>query len=157
MLASKTEDFSKKSASKRPSKFLSFLASIFYRFWLRLGLQLGSILGAKTPHNRKHGCKKKVVVLPKSGSEYDLAFEHRSRAFWPRFLGDQGSIFDDFGMIFRASWLTLGMFSAALGAVFSRLHQKDPRTCQGHSREQIRTDDYRKHQTSKLSSSKFLF
>ena len=30
------------------------------------------------------------------------------------FWGGQGSIFDDFWMIFGASWLTLGMFSAAL-------------------------------------------
>ena len=55
-------------------------------------------------------------------------------------------------MIFRASWLTLGMFSAALaggatpppaldlvfvvlGQVFSQLCQENPRTCRRQSRE----------------------
>ena len=32
-------------------KISSFFVSIFYRFWLRLGLQLGSILGAKRLQN----------------------------------------------------------------------------------------------------------
>ena len=95
-------------------KISSFFASIFYRFWLRLGLQHGAILGAKTPQNPKNGLQKKVPVLPKSGSGYEPAFEDRSRASWPRFLGGQGSIFDDFWMIFGTSWLTLGMFSPAL-------------------------------------------
>ena len=110
--------------------------------------------------------KKKVAVLPKSGSGYEPAFEDRSRASWPRFLGGQGSIFDDFWMIFRTSWLTLGMFSAALagGATppqtppiltwfslfllrsstnFAKKIQElaedkaeNPRTCRGQSREQ---------------------
>ena len=68
----------------------------------------------------------------------------------------QGSIFDDFWMIFRASWLTLGMFSAALpplltwfslfllrsSANFAKKIQElteekaeNPRTCRGQSRE----------------------
>ena len=125
-------------------KISSFFASIFYRFWLRLGLQLGAILGAKTAQNRKNGSKKRVPQLPKSGSGYEPAFEDRSRASWPRFLGGQGSIFDDFWMIFRTCWLTLGMFSAApdldlvfvvLGQVFSQLFQENLRTCRGQSRE----------------------
>ena len=33
-------------------KISCFFASNFYRFWLRLGLQHGAILGAKTPQNR---------------------------------------------------------------------------------------------------------
>ena len=51
---------------------------------------------------------------PQEGSGYEPAFEERLRASWPRFLEGQGSIFDHFGMIFQTSWLTLGMFSAAL-------------------------------------------
>ena len=106
------------------------------------------------------------MLLPKSGSGYEPAFEDRSRAFWPRFLGGQGWIFDDFWMIFRTSWLTLGMFSAALAggatppqtpplltwfslflvrssANFAKKIQElaedkaeNPRTCRGQSREQ---------------------
>ena len=95
-------------------KISFFFASIFYRFWLRLGLQHGAILGAKTPQNSKKWLQNFGTHAPESGSGYEPAFEDRSRASWPRFLGGQGSIFDDFGMIFRTSWLTLGMFSAAL-------------------------------------------
>ena len=39
-------------------KFSSFFASIFYRFWLRLGLQHGAILGAKTAPNSKKWLQK---------------------------------------------------------------------------------------------------
>ena len=110
--------------------------------------------------------QKKTVHLPKSGSEYDLVFGHRLRTFLHRFWGGQGSIFGDFWMIFRASWLTLGMFSAALAgggcapqtpplltwfslflvrssANFAKKIQElaedkaeNPRTCRGQSREQ---------------------
>ena len=81
---------------------------------MRLGLQLGSILAAKTLQNPKNGSKTNFAQFTKSGSGYEPAFEDLSRASWPRFLGGQGSIFYDFGMIFQASWLTLGMFSTAL-------------------------------------------
>ena len=49
-------------------KISFFFVSNFYRFWLRLGLQHGAILGAKTPQNPKNGFQKKVRVRPKRGS-----------------------------------------------------------------------------------------
>ena len=55
---------------------------------------------------------KTSAVRPKSGSGYEPAFEDRSRASWPRFWGGQGSIFDDFWMIF-------GSFLAYFGHVFA--------------------------------------
>ena len=100
-------------------KISCFFASIFFGFWLRLGLQLGAILGAKTAQNPKKWVQKKVGVLPKSGSEYDVATELRSRAFCHRFWGCQASIFEDFGVVFRFSWLTLGMFFSMFGHVGS--------------------------------------
>ena len=63
-------------------KISSFFASIFYRFWLRLGLQHGAILGAKTPQNPKKWSPKIVGQLPKSGSEYEYDFQERPRASW---------------------------------------------------------------------------
>ena len=41
-------------------KISSFFASIFYRFWLRLGLQHGAILGAKTPQDSKKWLQKTI-------------------------------------------------------------------------------------------------
>ena len=171
MLAPQIEDFPKLWPSKRPSK--SCFASIFYRFWLRLGLQLGANLGAKTAQNRKNGSEKMVPVLSKSGSGYEPAFQDRSRAFWPRFLGGQGSIFDDFCVIFGTSSLTLGMFSPALSCLgfrcswlglqptLPRKSKNLPRTkpriqepAEDKAEKKIRTNAFRKTQISKLSSSK---
>ena len=42
-------------------KISCFFASIFCRFWLRLGLQHGPILGAKTPQNPKKWLLKTIV------------------------------------------------------------------------------------------------
>ena len=55
------EDFSKKIGFQEAFKFspFFFVASIFNRCWLRLGLQHGAILGAKTPQNRKNDSNKK--------------------------------------------------------------------------------------------------
>ena len=106
-------------------EFLSILAPSWPPTWGHLGGQDASKSEKKTLAE----LQKKVAVLPKSGSRYEVAFEDRSRASRPRFFGGQGSIFDDFGMIFRASWLTLGTFSAAHKA-------ENPRTCRGQSREQ---------------------
>ena len=78
-------------------KISSFFASIFYRFWLRLGLQHGAILGAKTAQNLKKWDQKFGMVLPKSGSGYDFAFEHRLRAFWHRFGGVRARFSEIFG------------------------------------------------------------
>ena len=136
-------------------KISSFFASIFYRFWVRLGLQHGAILGAKTAPNLKRWLQKKVPQLPKSGSGYEPAFEERLRASWPRFLGGQGSIFDDFWMIFGSFLAYFGhvfacsflpWFSSFLvrsSANFAKKIQElaedkaeNPRTCRGQSREE---------------------
>ena len=45
--------FSEITAFQEAFKNSSFFASIFYRFWVRLGLQHGAILGAKTAQNSK--------------------------------------------------------------------------------------------------------
>ena len=47
-------------------KISSVLASIFYGFWVRLGLQHGAILGAKTAKNSKKWAVKILPVRPKS-------------------------------------------------------------------------------------------
>ena len=86
--------------------FLSILAPSWPPTWGHLGSQDASKF-EKWPQNFG-------TVLPESVSGYEPAFEDRSRASWPRFWGGQGSIFDDFWIIFGTSWLTLGMFSAAL-------------------------------------------
>ena len=109
------------------------------------------------------------------GSEYEPAFEDRSRAFWPRFSGGQGSMFNDFWMIFWASWFTLGLFSPALSCLGFRcswfglqptlprksknLPKTKPRIqepAEDKAEKKIRTDAYRKNQISKLRSSKLL-
>ena len=96
--------------SKRPSNFHRFL----HRFFIDFGSVFASNLGAKTAQNSKKWRQNIGTHPPKSGSGYEPAFQDRSRAFWPQFLEGQGSIFDDFWMIFRTSWLTLGMLSDAL-------------------------------------------
>ena len=111
MLASKIEDFPKLWPSKRPSKFHRFWASIFYRFWVHLGLQHGPILGAKTASNSKIGPKNFRMEVHKNGSGYELAFREGSGPSWPRFWGGPGSISGGFWMIF-------GSFLAYFGHVF---------------------------------------
>ena len=96
-------------------KISSFFASIFYRFWLRLGLQLGAILGAKTAQNPKKKVQNIGMVPPKSGSDYDVASELRSRPFCHRFWGGQASIFKNFWIFFRFPGLLWVCFSACLG------------------------------------------
>ena len=71
-LASEIEDFSEFLGFQDAFKIASFFASIFYRFWLRFDFQLGAILEPKTPQNPKKMLPKIIVLLPKSGSEYDL-------------------------------------------------------------------------------------
>ena len=111
MLASKIEDFPKLWPSKRPSKFHRFWASIFYRFWVHLGLQHGPILGPKTAPNPKKWAPKSLREPLLVGSQYDLPSEPRLRPFWPRFWGGPGSIFEGFWMIF-------GGFLAYFGHAF---------------------------------------
>ena len=141
--------------------FLSILAPSWPPTWSHLGSQ-------DAPNGLqklRRYAPKTPAVRPKSGYGYEPAFEDRSRASWPRFLGGQGSIFEDFWMIFGASWLTLAMFSAALAggasppqtpplltwfssflvrssANFAKKIQElaedkaeNPRTCRGQSRE----------------------
>ena len=108
------------------------------------------------------------TVATKSGSEYDLASELRSRPFWHRFLEDQGSISKDFGMIFQTFWPTLGMFSAAptrpqtpplliwfsffLASSLANL----PRESKNLPRTKPRTNPYRRlRETSELKASFF--
>ena len=109
------------------------------------------------------------------GSAYEHAFEDRSRASWPRFLGGQGSIFDDFWMIFGTSSLTLGMFSAAFSSlgfrcswlgllpILPRKSKNLPRTKQriqepaeNIAENKIRTHAFKKTLISKLCSSRLL-
>ena len=52
--------FSEIMAFQEAFKISSFFASIFYRFWVRLGLQHGAILGAKTAQNSKKMGSKNV-------------------------------------------------------------------------------------------------
>ena len=107
------------------------------------------------------------MLLPQSGSEYDLPCEHRFGPFWHRFWKDQGSILKIFASFFELPGLAyFGHFFGCscsprswLGFRWSwpspqPICQGNPRTCRGQSREQIRTDDYKKYQTSQLSSSK---
>ena len=111
MLASKIGDFPIFGGSKRPSKFHRFSASIFYRFWVHLGLQHGPILGPKTAPNPKKWAPKSLREPLLVGSQYDLPSEPRLRPFWPRFWGGPGSIFEGFWMIF-------GGFLAYFGHAF---------------------------------------
>ena len=98
-------------------KISSFFVSIFYRFWLRLGLQHGAILGAKTAQNPKKWLPKTVAQLPKRVLDTNLLLKTVQEPLGLDFWGGQASIFDDFWMIFGTSWLTLGMFSAALSCL----------------------------------------
>ena len=132
-------------------KFSSISGSIFYRFWVRLGLQLGAILGPKTAQNSKKWVQKKVPVLPKSRSEYDVASELRSRPFCHRFWGCQGSIFEDFEIVLGLSGLDFGVVRARFGGCQGSIFQNgskskkntlsmctiNPRACRGQNRKRI--------------------
>ena len=58
--------FSEIMAFQEAFKISSFFASIFYRFWVRLGLQHGSILGAKTAQNSKKWASKHLRRSPRT-------------------------------------------------------------------------------------------
>ena len=70
-------------------KISSFFASIFYRFWVRLGLQHGAILGAKTAQNSKKMGSKNVGgrILRR------LCFWASLKTVLASILGGQGSSF----------------------------------------------------------------
>ena len=56
------QKFSEIMAFQEAFKISSFFASIFYRFWVRLGLQHGAILGVKTAQNPKKWVQKVGTV-----------------------------------------------------------------------------------------------
>ena len=58
-------------------KISSFFASIFYRFWVRLGLQHGAILGAKTAQNSKKWHPQMFMHLVLCGAQDDFVSGHR--------------------------------------------------------------------------------
>ena len=58
--------FSEIMAFQEAFKISSFFVSIFYRFWVHVGLQHGPILGAKMARNSKNGSKILGCTLPKS-------------------------------------------------------------------------------------------
>ena len=132
-------------------KISSFFVSIFHCFWLRLGLQLGAILGAKTAQNPKTWCPKTFPHPPKSDFEYDLASELRSRPFCHRFWGCQGSIFEDFEIVLGLSGLDFGVVRARFGGCQGSIFQNgskskkntlsmctiNPRACRGQNRKRI--------------------
>ena len=98
---------------KRPSKFDLFS----HRFFIDFGSVLASNMGPSWEPRR---LKIRINSSQKSSRSSPRAFLIRSsfrtssKSVLASILGGQGSIFKDFSMIFRASWLTLGMFSAAL-------------------------------------------
>ena len=110
--------------------------------------------------------KKRSRYAPREVLDTNLLLKTFKRPLGLDFGGGQASIFDDFWMIFGASWLTLAMFSAALAggasppqtpplltwfssflvrssANFAKKIQElaedkaeNPRTCRGQSREE---------------------
>ena len=147
MLPSKIEDFQIFGGSKRPSKSHPFL----YRIFIDFGSVLASNMGPSWEPRRLKIRKKIGMELQKIfmellffGSEYEPAFEDRSRASWPRFWGGSGLDFrwflDDFSELLGLLWacfrlLFLALVLGVLGDVFSQLCQENPRTCRGQSRE----------------------
>ena len=158
MLASQIKDFSNFWGSKRHSKFDLFSDRFFIDFGSVLASNLGPTWG---PGRLKIG-----KMAPKI---WEGAPQERfwiQTCVWRPFKSLLASMFYDFWMIFRTSWLTLGMFSAALagGATPFQTHPlltwfslflvrssanfakkiqelaedkaENPRTCRGQSREQ---------------------
>ena len=121
------------------------LLSIWAPSWLPTWVHLGCQDASKS----EKWLQNIVMVLPKSGSGYEPAFEDRSRASWPRFLGGQGSIFDDFWMIFRT---TLPRKSKNLPRTKPRIQEP----AEDKAEKKIRTNASKKTQISKLCSSKLL-
>ena len=99
-------------------KISSFFASIFYRFWLRLGLQHGAILGAKTAQNLKRWYQKFGAVLSKSGSGHDLAFNIVQDRVGIDFEGLRGRFSQIFGSFFEHLGLLWVCFRLLLLSLF---------------------------------------
>ena len=90
-----------------------------HRSFIIFGFVLASNLGPSWEPRRLTQNPTRTILKssrgkPKSGSEYDFAFEHRLRASLYDFFGGLCSIFDDFWVNCRVFWLTLSVFSAAL-------------------------------------------
>ena len=150
MLPSKIEDFPIFGGSKRLSKFHAFLHRFFWHLGSVLASNMGPSWGPRRLKIRKKGSKNLGRSSPRAVLDTNLLLKTVQEPLGLDFWGGQGSIFDDFWMIFGTSWLTLAMFSAALaggasprfalvfvvlGEVFSQLCQENPRTCRGQSRE----------------------
>ena len=166
MLPSKIEDFPIFGSSKRPSKFHRFWASIFYRFWVHLGLQHGTILGAKTPQNLKNGIQQswgsppllvlntiflQNLVLNRFGLDFGGVRGRFLEDFWRIF----GGFLAYFGHAFGCScwgatppqtpplltWFVLFLVRSSANFVkkiqeLAEDKAENPRTCRGQSREQ---------------------
>ena len=113
MLPSKIEDFPKLWPSKRPSKFHAFL----HRFFIDFGSVLASNMEASWEPRRlkfrKNGFQNLSRSSPRAVLDTNLLLKIAQGSLGIDFEG-QRWIFNDFGMIFRTSWLTLGMCSPAL-------------------------------------------
>ncbi len=117
MLASKIEDFPIFGGSKRPSKFHLFLHRFFIDFGSVLASNMGPSWEPRRLKIRKNGSKILGGSSPRAALDTNLLLKTVQEPLGLDFGGGQGSIFDDFWMIFGTSWLTLGMFSAALSCL----------------------------------------
>ena len=132
---------------------------MFYRFWLRLGLQHGAILGAKTPQMVlklwQVAPQQSLCSSPFLGLNTNLLLKTVQEPLGLDLWGGQDSIFDDFWMIF---WNFLAYFGHVFGCSFltwfslffvrsstnfaKKIQElaedkaENPRTCRGQSREE---------------------
>ena len=114
MLPSKIEDFPIFGGSKRPSKINAFLHRFFIDFGSVLASNMEPSWEPRRLKIRKNGSKTLACSSPRAALDTNLLLKTVQEPLGLDFGGGQGSIFDDFWMIFGTSWLTLGMFSAAL-------------------------------------------
>ena len=117
MLPSKIEDFPIFGGSKRPSKFHAFLHRFFIDFGSVLASNMEPSWEPRRLKIRKNGSKNLARSSPRAALDTNLLLKTVQEPLGLDFGGGQASIFDDFWMIFGTSWLTLGMFSAALSCL----------------------------------------
>ena len=106
--------FSVFGISKGLQNFIFFLHRIFIDFCSVLTSNMEPSWGPRRLIIRKNGSKTLARSSPRAALDTNLLLKTVQEPLGLDFGGGQGSIFDDFWMIFEASWLTLGMFSAAL-------------------------------------------